>query len=147
MVFPDRRFPTIGAYFDAYASEVAKAHASVNRGALKRARKALREAIARDGHIFAYGNGGSAAISNHLQCDHANGISTDTDLRPRVQTLSANTEVITAIANDIEYAEVFAHQLLRAARRGDALIAISASGNSCLPRGRRMRDMPRRPLI
>lgn len=129
-MFPDRKFPTIGAYFDAYASEVAKALASVDRSAVERALRVLTQTIEHDGHIFACGNGGSAAIANHLQCDHAKGISTDTDLRPRVQSLSANIEIITAIANDIEYAEVFAHQLSRAARRGDTLIVISASGNS-----------------
>jgi D-sedoheptulose 7-phosphate isomerase len=130
MIFPERKYSTVGAYLDAYAAEVAKALASVDRAALDRAARLLAETIEKDGQIFACGNGGSAAISNHLQCDHAKGISTDTELLPRVQSLSANVEIITAVANDIEYAEIFAYQLSRAARPGDVLIAISSSGNS-----------------
>ena len=130
LVFPDREFPTIGSYFDAYASEVTKALASIDHAVLERVMRVLTQTIKRDGHIYVCGNGGSAAISNHLQCDYAKGISTGTDLRPRVQSLSTNIEIITAIANDIEYAEIFVYQLSRTARDGDTLIAISASGNS-----------------
>lgn len=130
MAFPNRKFSDVGTYLDTYASEVAKALASVDRAALDRAARLLFKTIEQDGQIFACGNGGSAAISNHLQCDHMKGISTDTDLRPRVQSLSASVEIITAVANDIEYAAIFAYQLSRAARPGDALIAISSSGNS-----------------
>ena len=49
---------------------------------------------------------------------------------PGVVSLSATVELITAIANDIDYAEIFAYQLRNAARPGDVLITISSSGNS-----------------
>jgi phosphoheptose isomerase len=71
-----------------------------------------------------------AAIANHLTCDCSKGIATDTALRPRVVSLSATVELITAIANDVDYAEIFTHQLRNAARSGDVLITISSSGNS-----------------
>ena len=45
-------------------------------------------------------------------------------------SLSATVELITAIANDVEYAEIFAHQLKNAARPGDVLVTISSSGDS-----------------
>jgi D-sedoheptulose 7-phosphate isomerase len=45
-------------------------------------------------------------------------------------SLSARIELITAIANDIDYAEIFAFQLRNAARPGDVLITISSSGDS-----------------
>ena len=51
-------------------------------------------------------------------------------MRPRVMSLSHPIELITAIANDIEYAEIFVHQLRNAARPGDVLITISSSGDS-----------------
>ncbi|HZL59505.1 MAG TPA: SIS domain-containing protein [Stellaceae bacterium] len=130
MIFPDQKFSGVGAYLDAYAAEVGRALASVDRAALDSAARLLIETVEKDGQIFACGNGGSAAISNHLHCDFAKGMSTHTNLRPRVQSLSTGVEIITAIANDIEYAEIFAFQLSRAARSGDALIAISSSGNS-----------------
>jgi len=130
VTFPDKKFSSIGGYLDAYAAEIDMAMASVDRTAVECAARILLATIEKDGQIFACGNGGSAAISNHLHCDFAKGMSTHTNLRPRVQSLSTGVEIITAIANDIEYAEIFAFQLSRAARPGDALIAISSSGNS-----------------
>lgn len=103
---------------------------SVRPGEIDRAADALKQAIRDDRLIFACGNGGSAAIANHLANDCTKSVGTDTTLRSRVVSLSATVELITAIANDIEYAEIFAHQLRNAARPGDVLITISASGDS-----------------
>lgn len=130
MKFPGRKFADMAGFFDAYAADVAKALASVDRAQLDRVRQVLEDTIWRDGQIFACGNGGSAAIANHLQCDHAKGVSTLTALHPRVQSLSANSAIVTAIGNDLDFSEIFSRQLADAARAGDALIAISASGNS-----------------
>lgn len=130
MTFPDRPYGAIAHYFDAYAEQIGRALASVPRQALDDAQALLGEALARDAQVFACGNGGSAAISNHLVCDHAKGIGTDTGLKPRIQSLSANVEVMTAIANDISYADVFAWQVGQFARPGDVLITISSSGDS-----------------
>ena len=80
--------------------------------------------------VFGCGNGGSAAIANHLQCDHMKGVRTATSLSPRVTSLSVNVELVTAIANDLTYADVFAYQLQSQSRPGDALIAVSSSGRS-----------------
>ena len=80
--------------------------------------------------IFSCGNGGSAAISNHLLCDFQKGIQTDTDLKPKVVSLSSNIEIITAVANDISYEEIFDYQLRTMAAPGDVLLTISSSGDS-----------------
>ena len=81
-------------------------------------------------NIFVCGNGGSASISNHFICDHLKGTSSNTNLLPKIFSLSSNLEIITAIANDIKYDEIFSFQLSRLARQGDCLITISSSGNS-----------------
>lgn len=80
--------------------------------------------------VFVCGNGGSAAISNHLHCDHVKGVQTDTDLRPRIVSLVSVMETMTAIANDISYDDVFLYQLRTHANTGDTLIVVSSSGNS-----------------
>jgi D-sedoheptulose 7-phosphate isomerase len=130
MGFPNQRYATADAFADAYFRSLVEASTSVDRAQIVRAAAVLREAI--DGHrlIFACGNGGSAAIANHLVCDCAKGVRTDTALLPRVFSLSSTSEMITAIANDIAFEEIFAHQLQSAARPGDVLITISASGDS-----------------
>ena len=62
--------------------------------------------------------------------DHGKLLATDTGLLPHIGSLTTNVEVITAIANDISYDEVFAHQLRLSAAPGDLLLTISASGDS-----------------
>lgn len=128
--FPTAPYPGVAMYFGAYAAEAAKAAASVDLVALELAAATLLDAYLRDGVVFSCGNGGSAAIANHFQCDHMKGISAHTDLTPRVVSLSANVEVLTAIANDLAYEDVFALQLQLQARPGDVLVAISSSGRS-----------------
>src|SRR5258708_18825560 len=69
-------------------------------------------------------------MGSHLLFDLLRGVQTDTKVRPHVISLANSIELITAIANDIAYEEVFAYQLRTLARTGDVLITISASGNS-----------------
>ena len=130
MTFPDQKFADVAAFFDAYAERLAVAAASVDHAALARAAELLDDAYAREAGVFACGNGGSASISNHLVCDHLKGIQTDTEVRPHVHSLSTNMELVTAIANDLSYDDVFVYQLSTLAKAGDVLIAISSSGDS-----------------
>lgn len=79
--------------------------------------------------LFICGNGGSAGNAQHLANDFSYGIN------PKgraidVEALPANTSVITCLANDTGYDNIFAHQLLTKARKGDVLIVLSGSGNS-----------------
>jgi len=130
MTFPETKISDAGRFADAYFEHIAKAAASVDRERLNDAASLLSEAYRSGKNVFACGNGGSAAISNHLHCDHLKGCRTDTDLLARVHSLSANLETITAIANDISYAEVFAYQLQSLGSPGDVLITIGSSGDS-----------------
>ena len=128
--FPDARHAGAGAYFAEYATEMARASETIDPAAMERAGSLLVDAYARGARMFSCGNGGSAAIANHMQCDHLKGIRTGTDLAPQVLSLSTNVEVLTAIANDIGYHEIFVYQLQSQARPGDVLIAVSSSGRS-----------------
>jgi phosphoheptose isomerase len=128
--FPVVPHQSMGDFFDAYAAESAKGARSVDQDALEAAAAILIAAYTRGSRVFCCGNGGSAAIANHLLCDHIKGIRTGTDLAPRVVSLSASVELLTAISNDIAFADVFAYQLQAQASRGDVLIAISSSGRS-----------------
>jgi phosphoheptose isomerase len=86
----------------------------------------LSELFASGKTLYVSGNDGSAAISNHLLCDFSKGIQTDTALKPKVVSLSAHLELITAIGNDFEFAEIFVYQLQTFASAGDGLLTISA---------------------
>lgn len=130
MTFPERSYQDVASYCDDYFSRLEAAAASVDRSLLARAADVLIAAHRRGAGVYACGNGGSAAIANHLVCDHMKGVQTDTPLLPRVTSLSSTIEIVTAIANDISFADVFFFQLRSLARRGDVLITISSSGDS-----------------
>jgi phosphoheptose isomerase len=130
MIFPDEKFADIDGFANAYFEASRRAQTSIDRVELAKAGALLAGAYAARKSIFTCGNGGSAAIANHLTCDHLKCIQTDTGLRPRAVSLSSTIETITAIANDISYDEVFVYQLRTLADPGDVLISISASGDS-----------------
>lgn len=129
-IFPAKVYQSASAYFAGYRQAMAEAWETVDPAAFERGAAMIGEAIRGRRVIYACGNGGSAAISGHLMCDFLKGIQTNTALRPRVVSLASHLELITAIANDINYAEVFAFQLKTMAEPGDVLITISSSGNS-----------------
>ena len=130
MTFPKTKFSEISGYTDAYFEQYAKASASVDRIKLAQASDILLVAYSASKTLYVCGNGGSASISNHLACDHGKLLATDTDLLPRVHSLATNIEVITAIANDISYDEIFIHQLKLVADPGDVVMTVSSSGDS-----------------
>ena len=128
--FPAVPFDSGPAYLKAYADETAQAWQTTDPAAFDRAATLLTDAYLRGARVFACGNGGSASIANHLVCDHTKGVRTKTDLMPRVGSLSNNVELLTAIANDLSYEDVFAFQLESQANPGDVLVAVSSSGRS-----------------
>ena len=82
--------------------------------------------------IFVAGNGGSAATATTMANDIGFDIlkKTGTKTPFKVFALTDNNSVITAIANDVGYENIFINQLKIHYREGDSLIVISASGNS-----------------
>jgi len=130
MSFPRQFYLEGGLYLAAYRDALFEAWRSLDQDAATRAADMLATAIRSGQTVFACGNGGSAAIANHLHCDFVKGVQTDTELQPRVISLSSHLELITAIANDIAYADVFLYQLRTMARPRDVLLTISSSGNS-----------------
>jgi D-sedoheptulose 7-phosphate isomerase len=82
-----------------------------------------------DRQLFVCGNGGSAANAMHLANDLLYGIA-PARRGLRVECLCANPSVLTCLANDEGYDQVFALQLRTKAQAGDGLIVFSGSGNS-----------------
>ncbi len=128
--FPGCTYDNCGEFSADYFQLLASAAASFDHDAIRCAGDIVTQTIRSGGRIYSCGNGGSAAIANHLTCDCLKGVRTDTEIKPKVYSLSATVELLTAIANDIEYAQVFSFQLESLGQPGDLLIAISSSGNS-----------------
>lgn len=80
--------------------------------------------------VFFCGNGGSAGNAIHLANDLLYGIAKRPGGGLRVHALSANPAIITCLANDIGYEQVYSEQLSVLSNPGDVLIVLSGSGNS-----------------
>ena len=91
---------------------------------------ALLDAWANDRNVFLCGNGGSAANAVHLANDFLHGLGVRKGKGLKVEALSANSAVVTCLANDLGYEHIFSAQLHVKGAPGDVLIALSGSGNS-----------------
>ena len=87
------------------------------------------KALKQGNTIFWCGNGGSASESSHLAVELIGRFKNNRRPLPSI-SLNSDTSAITCIANDFGYDQIFVRQLRVLARRGDVLVAISASGNS-----------------
>jgi len=87
------------------------------------------KAIEEGNKILVCGNGGSAAESQHFVAELVNKFNHDRRALPAI-SLTTDTSVLTSIANDYGYENVFVRQLEALAKPGDVLIGLSTSGSS-----------------
>ncbi|MGA3251235.1 MAG: SIS domain-containing protein [Paraburkholderia sp.] len=108
---------TKGRFFEANGSAVvAVAHA-------------IAGVYRHDGRLFTMGNGGSSCDAAHITVEFLHPVTTG---RPALTAINlvADTAMMTAVGNDVGFSHIFVRQLVAQARRGDALIGVSTSGNS-----------------
>ena len=105
------------AFFDSHADVIA------------RAADLLIATIRAGGKILVFGNGGSAADAQHIAAELVNRLNYD---RPPIAAiaLTTDTSILTSVANDASFADLFERQVRALGRASDAVIAISTSGNS-----------------
>lgn len=81
------------------------------------------------GGVLLFGNGGSAADAQHLAAELVGRFQRQRQAL-RAEALSVNTSILTAVANDYDFEQVFVRQLEANARAGDVAFALSTSGDS-----------------
>lgn len=115
-----------------YLAYLASINERLDTEAIGRLIELLDETRKAGGTILIAGNGGSAATAAHMAVDFGMDVLKKTACDPpfRALSLSDNMGLITAIANDEGYENVFVNQLRIHWRAGDLLLVISASGNS-----------------
>jgi D-sedoheptulose 7-phosphate isomerase len=129
----------LAAHLEAVRGTVAGSSAVIEEIVAK-----LSDCFERGGKILICGNGGSAADAQHFAAEFMNRMRVDRQPWPAI-ALSTDSSVLTSIANDANYDDVFARQVDALGRPGDMLFAFSTSGGSAnvlaaLRSGRR-RDM------
>lgn len=123
---------TFKSYFHGYLDYLISVLKSLDDASIGRFTESLNSARLRGKTIFLAGNGGSASTATHM----ANDLGTDTlkyskgKSAFRAQALTGNVAVMSAVANDDGYENIFVNQLRVHYRKGDVFVGISASGNS-----------------
>ncbi len=87
-------------------------------------------------NIFICGNGGSSANAQHIANDFIYGVGVAKNKKQKnikglkIEALTSNANIVTCLANDIGYENIFSYQLSVKAKKGDLIIILSGSGNS-----------------
>ena len=118
----------VRAHFTASA-ELKLAAAGPMAPLIARGAELMTAALLADGRILACGNGGSAADAQHFAAELVGRFERERPGLPAI-ALTTDTSLLTAVANDYAFEQVFSKQVRALGRRGDVLLAFSTSGNS-----------------
>jgi D-sedoheptulose 7-phosphate isomerase len=117
-------------FIDKYLNELESVVHNISRDDIHSVVDVLLECWRDQRTAFLIGNGGSAATASHMMNDLNKFTAIPGVPRFRAIALTDNVPLMTAVANDVEYAEIFVEPLKNLLQPGDLLIAMSASGNS-----------------
>ena len=111
------------------SSETKRAAAAVLDKPLAIAVETMVAALMNGGKILACGNGGSAGDAQHFAAELVGRFERE---RPGLAAIALTTDssILTAVANDYDFSQVFVKQVQALGQPGDVLLAISTSGNS-----------------
>lgn len=117
-------------FFSDYSKRLSQVMANSDWSGVAELAQAMQTCWREGRDVYFCGNGGSAGNAVHLANDYLYGIAKRTGGGMRVHALSANPAVITCLANDTGYENIYSEQLAVFGRPGDLLVALSGSGNS-----------------
>jgi D-sedoheptulose 7-phosphate isomerase len=120
----------VDGHLDEYLNRLRGAIDAIPRERLNALGEALFRAYRNNKQVFLLGNGGSSSTASHMAADLAKNTIGPNMKRFRIVSLNDNAAIMTALANDLGYENVFSEQLSNLVQAGDVLIVVSASGNS-----------------
>jgi len=109
--------------------EVQKAFIEIESEKIMEVVYLAKKVISKNGKILIFGNGGSAADAQHLAAELVNRFKKERSPIPAI-ALTTDTSILTAVANDYDFSEVFSKQILALGKKGDIALGISTSGKS-----------------
>ncbi len=116
--------------FTDYSAKLNEALSAADQGVIIKLCERLLTLWKDGGQLFICGNGGSAGNAVHMANDFLYGIDRKSGKGLRAHALSSNISIVTCLANDEGYDEIYAKQLAVYANPEDVLIVLSGSGNS-----------------
>lgn len=121
-------------FIDGYISELIRCLNLLDKEKIELIVDVLVAAYKKDRKVFILGNGGAASTSSHMACDLGKGtlqrVYDNTERRFRVISLVDNVALMTALANDLSFDDIFVQQLRNLVETDDVVIALTGSGNS-----------------
>ena len=103
---------------------------NINFGELDKIILLLKKCFKSNNFVYTCGNGGSASLADHFACDFIKQSNNKTNLKIKSFSLTSNFSLISAIANDISYNQIFSFQIEKLCKKNDVLFLFSVSGNS-----------------
>lgn len=100
-----------------------------NADLIAKVSRLIADVFSEGGKVLLFGNGGSACDASHIAAEFVNRFKKE---RPGLPAIALNTDMalVTSIANDYDFADVFSRQLKTLGESGDIVIALSTSGQS-----------------
>lgn len=89
----------------------------------------VSQSFERGNKLFIFGNGGSAADAQHIAAEFVNRYVIDRPPLPAI-ALTTDSSILTSVANDTSFVEIFSKQIKALGKEGDIAMGISTSGNS-----------------
>jgi D-sedoheptulose 7-phosphate isomerase len=123
---PESTCRTAASYIENFSRVLAQVHVA----GIESFSELLFEAWQERRQVFVFGNGGSASTASHHVLDLVKTASVHGQQHLRAFGMNDNIGIVTAVANDLDYAESFSMPLAAYSQPGDIAVAISCSGNS-----------------
>lgn len=124
------QFSSAREQFGDYSSRLQLTLSSSDWSSVAKLANEMMRCWKKDCQVFICGNGGSAGNAIHLANDFLYGIAKKHGGGLKINALSANSAVLTCLANDVGYEHIYSEQIAVLSKPGDLLIALSGSGNS-----------------
>lgn len=128
----NNKIKDIKSFSKNYFSRIEEIISKINLKEIKKLEDEFMDLYKKDSTLFVFGNGGGAATAMTMANDLGFDIKKKTKLKKtfKIISLNDNSSVLTAIANDVGYEEVFLNQLKIHFKKNDKILIFSASGNS-----------------
>ena len=128
--FPLKKITKSKEFYLQYIREENNLLKSIDFNELDKIIKTIKKCIKNNNIIYTCGNGGSSSLADHFTCDFIKQTNNKTNLKVKSISLASNFSLISAIANDISFDEIFSFQVEKLCKKNDILFLFSVSGNS-----------------
>ena len=128
--FPLKKINKSKQFYHQYISEKNNLLRNINFRELDKIIDAIKKCLKNNNIIYTCGNGGSSSLADHFTCDFIKQTNNKTNLKVKSISLTSNFSLVSAIANDISYNDIFSFQIEKLCKRNDILFLFSVSGNS-----------------